>query len=132
MSATMARQGGHVQFEQVDMGITFNMVNIAKHGILYTRIEETKNLIKKPQAETREKKRLGVELPNYQSVKAVIEKHMSMIYNNYFNACLGYENKIAQNPATRWWYTSTKPGTTTVPAVLAVPAVSTVPSVSTV
>jgi hypothetical protein len=48
MSATMARQGGHVQLKQADMPITLNMVNMAKHGILHTAIKEMKNLIKKP------------------------------------------------------------------------------------
>jgi hypothetical protein len=116
MSATMARQGGRVQLEQADMRIALNMVNMAKHGISRAGIEETKNLIKKPRAEIREEKRRGVELPGHKSVKAVIEKHPSMIYDNHLTGCLICQNKVARNPYTRWRRKGTKPSTTTVPA----------------
>ena len=51
MSATMARQGGHVQLEQSDMRLALNMVKMAKGGFSRAAIEETQYLIKKPCAE---------------------------------------------------------------------------------
>jgi hypothetical protein len=100
MFATMARQGGHVQLKQADGRTALNMVNMAKHGISRTGIKKTRNLIKKPQAEIREEKKRGVELPGHMSVKVVIEKHLFMIYYNHQDGCLGCQNKIARNPAT--------------------------------
>ena len=112
----MARQSGCVQLEQADMHIALNMVNMAKNGISRAGIEEMKNLIKKPWAEIREEKRRGVELPGHKSVKAVIEKHPSMIYDNHLPGCLLCQNQVAWNPYTRWRCKGTKPSTTTVPA----------------
>jgi hypothetical protein len=51
MSATMARQGGRVQLEQSNMRLALNMAKMAKGVFLQAAIEETQNLIKKPQAE---------------------------------------------------------------------------------
>lgn len=113
----MARQGGRVQLEQADMRIAQNVVNMAKHGISRAAIEETKNLIKKPRAEIREEKRRGVELPGHKSVKAVIEKHPSMIYENHLIGCLRCQNNIARNPATRWKRKGTKSATVIRPAI---------------
>jgi hypothetical protein len=54
MSATMVRQGGQVQLEQSDMPLAFNMAKMAKGEFLRATVEETQQLIKKPQAEVRE------------------------------------------------------------------------------
>jgi len=54
MSATMAREGGHVQLEQSDMRLALNMAKMAKGGFSRTAIEETQRLIMKPHAVVRE------------------------------------------------------------------------------
>jgi hypothetical protein len=51
MSATRARQGCHVQQEQFDMRLAFNMARMANGGFLHAALEETQYLIKKPCAE---------------------------------------------------------------------------------
>jgi len=48
MSATMARQGGHVQLEQSDMPPALHMANVATVGFARSTIAETQYLIKKP------------------------------------------------------------------------------------
>jgi len=73
MSATMARQGGRLQLEQSDMHLALNMAKMAKGGFSRAAIEETQQLIKKPPAEVREEKKLGVEFPRHRMVKAAIE-----------------------------------------------------------
>jgi hypothetical protein len=95
MFATMARHSGRVQLKQADLCIALNMVNMAKNGISHTEIEETKNEIINHQAEFREEKRWGIELPGHKRVKVVIEKHAFKIYNDYLDGCLRCQNKIA-------------------------------------
>ena len=112
----MARQGGHVQLEQADMRIVLNMINAATNGISRAGIEEMKHLIKKPCAEIWQEMRQGMELPSHKSVKVVIEKHPSMIYDNHVPGCLLRQNKVAWNPYTHCRRNGTKPSTTTVPA----------------
>jgi hypothetical protein len=102
MAATMARQGGRVQLEQADMRIALNVVEMAKNGISRSAMEDTRNLIKKPRAELREEKRRGVEFHGHQNVKAVIEKHPAMVYQNHTAGCAQCQNGVARNPACRW------------------------------
>jgi hypothetical protein len=61
MSATMARQGGHVQLEQSVMRLALNMAKMAKGGCSCAAIEEIQYVIKKPCAEVREEKKRCVE-----------------------------------------------------------------------
>ena len=102
MSATMARQGGRVQLEQSDMRLAVNMAKMAKGGFARAAIAETQFLIKKPPPEVREEKKRGVEFPGHTDVKAAMERHLDMIWENRTDGCLPCPNGTAQNPATRW------------------------------
>jgi len=51
MSATMARQGGRVQFEHSNMRLALNMAKMANGGFSRATMEETQQLIKNPRAE---------------------------------------------------------------------------------
>ena len=102
MSATMARQGGRVQLEQSDMHLALNIAKIAKGGFLRTAQEKTQQLIKKPCAEVREGRKRGVEFPRHQQKKAVIERHLAMIYKNHKDGCLPCQNGTAKNLQTCW------------------------------
>jgi len=102
MSATMARQGGWVQLEQSDMRLALNMAKMAKGGFSRAAIEETQQLIMKPCAEVREEKKRGVEFPGHRKVKAAIEKHPAMVYENQTDGCLPCQNGTAKNPRTCW------------------------------
>jgi len=82
MSATMARQGGRVQLEQSDMRLALNKAKMADGGFSRATIEEMQQLIKKPRAEVREEKKQGVEFPGHRQVKAAIERHAAMVYEN--------------------------------------------------
>jgi len=73
MSATMARQGGRVPLEHSDMRLALNMAKMAEQGFSRPAIEEMQQLIKKPRAEVREEKKLGVVFPGHNKGKAVIE-----------------------------------------------------------
>ena len=63
LSPTKASQGGQVQVEQSDMRPTLNIPKMAKAWFSHTRIGETQYLINTPNAEVREVKENGVELP---------------------------------------------------------------------
>jgi hypothetical protein len=102
MSATMARQGGHVQLEQSDMRLALNMANMAKDGFLRAAVEETQYLINKPRAEVREEKKRGVEFPGHNKVKAAIARHQAMLRQNQTPGCLPCQNGTAKNPQTCW------------------------------
>jgi hypothetical protein len=102
MSATMARQGGHVQLEQSDMRLALNMAKMAKGGFSRAAIEDTQNQIKKPRAKVREEKKRGVEFPGHNQVKAAIETHTAMLRQNHTPGCLPCQNGNANNPQTRW------------------------------
>jgi len=102
MSATMARQVGRVQLEQSDMRLALNMAKIAKGGFLRAAIKETQQLIMKPRADVQEEKKLGVEFPGHQKVKAALERHLAMVYKNHTAGCLPCQNGTANNPVTRW------------------------------
>jgi len=117
MSATMARQGGRVQLEQSDMRLALNMETMAKGGFSRAAVQETQQLIKKPRAEVREEKKRGVEFPGHKKVKATMERHPAMVYNNHMAGCLPYQNGTAKNPLTRW----RRKGTTARPPALAAP-----------
>jgi len=102
MSATMARQGGRVLLEQSDMRLALNMAELAKEGLLRTAIEETQYPIKKPRAEVQEGKKRGVEFPGYAKVKAVIDRHPAMLWQNHTAGCLSCQNGAAKNPQIHW------------------------------
>jgi len=103
MSATMARQRGCVQLEQSNMCPALNMAKMATGGFSCAAIEEMQQLIKKPQAEVWEEKKQGVEFPGHKKVKAAIEWHLAIVYNNHMDGCLPCQNGIVKNPQTRWW-----------------------------
>jgi len=88
MSANMVRRGGRVQLEQSDMRLALNMATMAKGGFSRAAIEETQQLIEKPCAEVREEKKQGVECPGLRKVKAAIERHPAMVYENHMHGCL--------------------------------------------
>jgi hypothetical protein len=73
MSATMARQGGHVRLEQSDMRLALYMAKMAKGGCSGPTREETQNVIKKPHAKVQQETLRGVELPGHKKEKAGIE-----------------------------------------------------------
>jgi hypothetical protein len=102
MSATMARQGGRVQWENSDMRLALNMAKMAKEGFSYATIEETKYLFKKPRAEVREEKKWGVEFPGHQKVNAAIQRHLAMLRQNQTCGCLPCQNGKTKNPQTHW------------------------------
>jgi len=113
MSATMARQGGRVQLEQSDMHLTLNMAKIANRGFACAMIDKTQHLIKKPRTEVKDEKTWGVELPRHRKVKAAMERHPAMVYDNRTDSCLPCQNSTTKNPRTCWEY----PGTGAPPQV---------------
>jgi len=60
ISATWARQGGHVQLEQSDMYQALNMPKMAEGGFSRAAIEEMQYLIKKPHCEVQDEKKRAV------------------------------------------------------------------------
>jgi len=102
MSASMARQGGRVQLEQSDMSIALNMAKMATRGSSCTMIEETQHLIMKPCAAVQEPKKWGVEFPGHRMLKAAMERHPAVVYDNQTDGCLPCHNSQAKNPRTRW------------------------------
>jgi len=107
MSAIMARQGGRVQVEQSDMRLALNMAELAKGGFSRAAIENTQHLIDKPRREVWEEKMRGVEFPGHRMVKAAIERHPAMVYENLTDGCLPCQNGTAKNPRTPWRFTGT-------------------------
>ena len=102
MSATMARQGGWVQLEQIDMRLVLNMAKMAKGGFSRPAIEETQYLLKNARTEVWEEKKWGVDFPRHKKVKAGIETHPAMLCQNHTNGCLPCPNGTAKNLQTRW------------------------------
>ena len=102
MSSHWARQAGRVQLEQSDMRLALNMRHLVQAGISGGTADEMTNLIKKPRAELREEKKRGVIFPGHRSVKAVIEKHPAMVYENQSTGCLHCQDDVPGNPETRW------------------------------
>jgi len=100
MSATMARQRGHVQLEQSDMRLALNMAKMAKGGFSRAAIKESQYLMKKPRAEIREEKMQRGEFPGHNKVKAAIERHPAMFHQNQTPGCLACQNGTAKNPPT--------------------------------
>jgi len=98
MSATMARQGGRSQLEQSDMRQALNIAKIANRGFSRAAIEETQFQIKQPGAEVREEKKRGDEFPGNKNVKAAMERHLAMLWENQMDGCLPCQNGTAQNP----------------------------------
>jgi len=82
MAATMARQGGRVRLEQTDMRLVLNTAEMAKGGFSRAVMEETQHQIKKPCAAVREENQWGVQFPRHSGVKAAIERHPAMVYEN--------------------------------------------------
>jgi len=113
MSATMARQGGRVPLEQSDMRLVLNMAKMAKGWFPHGAIEKTQHLIKKPHAAVREEKKWGVGFPGHRKVKAAIERHPAMVYENQPDGCLPCQNGTSNNPGTHW----RRKGTGTPPQV---------------
>jgi len=110
MSATMARQGGHVQLEQSDMRLALNMAKMSKGEFSRAAVEETQCLIKKSRAEVREETKRGVEFPGHNKVNDAIARHPAMLRQNQPPGCLPCQNGTAKNPQTSW--RNTGPGAT--------------------
>jgi len=102
MSATMATQGGRVQLEQSDMRLALNMAKMAIWFLLSATIKETQYLIKKPRADVREEKKLGVELPGHNKVKATRERHLAMFRQIFIARCLPCQNRTSKNLQSGW------------------------------
>jgi len=102
MSAIMARQGGWVQLEPSDMCLALNIARMAKGGFSRAATVETQQLIRKPRTEVREQKKRGVEFSGHKKVKAAIDRHPAMIFNNHTAACFPCQNGTAKNRQTRW------------------------------
>jgi len=102
MSATMARQGGHVQLEQSDMHLALHMAKMAKGEFLSAAKEETEYLINKPRTEVWAEKKQGVEFPGHKKVKAGTERHPAMLRQNHTPGCLSCLIGTAHNPLTCW------------------------------
>jgi len=98
MSATMATQGGRVQLEQSDMRLALDMPKMAKGGCSRAAMEESQFLIKKPRGEVQEEKQWGVEFPAHKNVKAAMERHPAMLWENQMDGCLHCQNGPAQDP----------------------------------
>jgi len=99
----MARQGGRVQLEQSDMRRVLHVAKIAKESFSHGALEETQLLIKNPRVEVREEKKLGVEIPGDQKVKAAIERHAAILRQNHTDTavCLPSQNGTKKSPQTR-------------------------------
>jgi len=78
------------------------MAKMGKGGFSHATIEEMKFLIKKPWAEVRQEKKWGVDYPGDKNVKAAMERHPAMLWENQPDGCLACQNGTAQNPQTRW------------------------------
>jgi len=98
----MARQGGRVQLEQSDMCVALNMAKMAKGGLSRAAREEAQQLITKPCAVVWEEKMRGVEFPGHRKVKASIERHPAMVYENQTDGCLPCHNGTSRYPRTGW------------------------------
>jgi len=98
----MARQGGRVQLEQSNMRLALNMAKMGKEGMSRAATEETQQLIEKPHAKVRDKKKWGVVLPRHRKVKGVINRHRTKDRENQMDGCLPCIHCAANNPQTRW------------------------------
>jgi len=78
------------------------MAKMAKGRFLRTAIEEMQWLMKKPRAEVREEKKRGVEFPRHKNVKAAMEWHLDMRWENQTDVCVSCQNGTAQNAPTLW------------------------------
>ena len=74
---------------------------MAKEGFLRAAIEETKYLTKKICAQVLEEKTRGVQFPGHKTVKAAIQRHPAMLYQNQTSGCLSYKYRTVKNPQTR-------------------------------
>jgi len=54
----------------------------------------------KPWVEVREENQCGVEFPGHKKVKAVIERHLAMVYKNHTAGYLPCQNGTRKNPQT--------------------------------
>jgi len=102
MSATMARQGGRVHLAQSDMRRALNMAKMGKGGCSWAAVEETQQLIRKPQAEDQEETKRGVQSLGHRKVKATIERHPAMVCKSHTAGYLPCQNGTAKNPQTLW------------------------------
>jgi hypothetical protein len=68
MSATMGRERGRVQLEQLDMRLALNKARLVKAGFSCAAIEDTKYLIKTPLADVRVVNKLGLVIPGHKTV----------------------------------------------------------------
>jgi len=84
----MARQGGRVQLEQSDMRFALNMAKMATGGFSWAALEGTQYLIKKLHDKVQEEKQQGVEFSGHRQVKAAIERHLAIVYENHFDGRL--------------------------------------------
>jgi hypothetical protein len=98
----MARQGGWVELEQSNMCHALNMAKMANGGFWRAATHETQQIIKKPRAKVCEVKTQGVEFPGHQKVKAAMQTHPAMVYNNHMAGSLPYHNGSVQNQQTGW------------------------------
>jgi len=83
------------------------MAKIAKGGFSRAAMDETQHLIEKPHAEVREVMKWRVEFPGHGMVKAAIERHPAMVYENQTDGCLACHNGTAKIPRARWRCKST-------------------------
>jgi hypothetical protein len=88
----MARQGCRVQLEQSNMHLALNMAKMAKGGFSCTTTEETQQLIKIARAKVQEGMKQCVEFPGHNRVKAVIERHPTMVHETHTDRCLPCHN----------------------------------------
>jgi hypothetical protein len=78
----------------------FNMAKMAKGGFLCAGMEETQYRIKKPRADVREEKKLGVMFPRHNKGKAAMERHQAMLRQNHMARCLPWHTGPVNNPHT--------------------------------
>jgi len=126
MSPSMARQGGQVQLEQSNRRLALNMAKIAKGGCSHTAMKEMRQLRTKPLAEVREDQKLVVEFPGHRKVKAAMNRHPTMVCENWTDGCLPSRNGTGKNPQTHMSGT----GTRAHPPDLATPSPRTPPALA--
>jgi len=97
MSADMARQGGRLQLEKFDLGLSLNMANMAKEWCSKAIIEDTQQRMEQPHAQVREEMMRGVLFPRHSKVKATIERHPAKVWQNQTDGCLLCQNGTAKN-----------------------------------
>ena len=101
-TADLARQAGRVTIEQTDMRLVRNHQRKNIEGLTPENLNEIVKIIRKPRAETRAEKALGLRFEGERSVKYSQDPHPANVVANEPPGCLICQDGIARNPETCW------------------------------